>query len=61
MKKVYVKPSVVLDEEELVLSCILCAASFLPERTTHLPAPVPMLDGTTKNRRAGGNMAAGDE
>ena len=30
MKKVYVKPSVVLDEEKLELSCILCASVIAP-------------------------------
>lgn len=30
MKKVYVKPSVVLDEEEQELSCILCASVIGP-------------------------------
>lgn len=30
MKKVYVKPSVVLHEEELELSCILCASVIVP-------------------------------
>jgi hypothetical protein len=37
MKKVYVKPSVVLDEEELELSCILCA-SVIPPGENNTPA-----------------------
>ena len=36
MKKVYVKP-VVLHEEELKLSCILCA-SFIPPGENNTPA-----------------------
>ncbi len=44
MKKVYVKPSVVLYEEELKLSCILCA-SVIPPGKNNTPAGARSLAG----------------